>query len=325
MVKGLHTKKNLKLITPPKVRTQTPYSIADGVTQSLLSDWVSCRKRAQYLLSFWQSPTPREAFGVGSLWHWLLERGYLNIQKGLPPLPFEVVRDAWWKSEGIKIADPAQAEKYLAVVGSLYDTYWQYWKDDTKKKWVGVEFQFDLNFEGFRLRGMRDGLFEGKKNSLWILESKTSARIDEGTLDDALNFNFQNLFYLVATEAEVGRPVAGVLYNVAEKPGIKFETKSSPNIEAWLANAKELVKGDPGRYFKRFEVTYPRDRVEAFKEELVLKLSAFRDWVKYHGPTWKNEQACITRWNCEFLQACANNSTAGYIQTRELFSELGGR
>ena len=102
--------------------------------------------------------------------------------------------------------------------------------------------------------------------------------------------------------------------------------KQGESLKDFAGRMKEDVVQRPSWYFDhRYEILYSRTRIEEFAKELLAKLADFHSWVENKIPTYRNEAACIKRWTCEFLPACAQRSMAGYIQDREIFSELGGR
>ena len=197
----------------------------DGVTQSLLSSFINCHQQCEYILNKWEMPKKKTALIFGGLFHFLIEH-YLKALMDSKPIPdFSELERMWIKSEGKEYykEDPEETEKLLGFASALFPEYVKFWeRDDTKRiKWLALEEEFDVNYEGFKLRGKRDGLLQytkDKKKLPWLLETKTTSRIDEGTLEEALEFNFQNLFYLTATEIETKQKLGGILYNIIRKP-----------------------------------------------------------------------------------------------------------
>ena len=310
-----------------KGKTFRPYRIEDGITQSLLSAFVDCRQQCRYILDMWRMPRPKDALVFGGLWHWLLQQCYEEIRRTGKIIPFQVLAKRWFQEYGRKVCDTQAAEEHLAMAEALFDPYWKFWKEDFKRKWIAVEKKFDVQWNGFRLRGMRDGGYTLRRRP-WILETKTAGQISEDTLEDKLAFDFQNLFYLVTAEEEIGKEIQGVLYNVIRKPMLRRGKAES--LPEFSTRMREDVLSRPSWYFDhRWEILYTRERIKEFSEELLDKLVEFTCWVgradSKAPSTYKNEAACIKRWTCEFLPACAQRSLAGYIQDRELFSELGGR
>lgn len=296
----------------------------DGVTQSMLATWSRCRQEMAYVLDGWERPEPKVALVFGSLWHWLLEQSYECVRKlgGVPPFDGTGgLAEQWLEQEGGQIGDMQLAERMLAWAGGLWHGYWAVWKGDLAKEWRSLESIFDVQWEGYRLRGMRDGLFigAGQKTPV-LLETKTRSRVDEEALLLTLPVDFQVLFYITASRAEKV-PVKRVLYNVIRKPQLRQGVGESLRVYT------ERIVGDVARrpefYFMRYEATYSRKQLEDFWEGLLAKLTAFRAWLEGRGETYKNESACVSRWTCTFLPACsAGGDMLGYTQTRRLFREL---
>ncbi len=72
-----------KRVRKPKLkRKPKPYTTEDGVTQSLLSTWVNCRRAAAHYLSGLRPEQLKESLAYGSLWHKLLEGLYRGVQAG---------------------------------------------------------------------------------------------------------------------------------------------------------------------------------------------------------------------------------------------------
>ncbi len=329
MTKQISDKRLAKKVRKiPKSRKPIPYDFKrDGITQSLLATWSDCREAARLMVNFWErAGASKESLIFGSFWHYLLEINYGEIIDSGEYFGFDDAVGYWFEEEGRLISDPEMVKRITSIGYALYEQYWHYYVDDFSRDWVAVESKFDIIISGYRLRGMCDGLFKDKRGRYWLLETKTASGINENTLSDHLGFNFQNLFYITALEHELGIKIAGVLYNVIVKPNtIKVGTKANPTFDDWAASMEANVANDPDKFFHRFEIAYTRKRIEAFRKELFQKLWEFRRWHLGEAVHYRNEQACIKRWNCQYLSACGSDSTAGYTQTAELFSELGGR
>jgi len=301
-----------------------PYTIEDGVTQSLLSTWVDCRQRAAFMLDGWQKDAPKRALQFGGLMHNILEKWYLQKAKGSAEKVFAEVEKKWRKSairDGDNMND---VEGDIGMAEALFHPYVDFWGvADRDRKWVEVEGTFDVEWRGFRLRGKRDGIYRHKKKG-WLLETKTTSRIDEEEMNDGLNFNFQNLFYLIANREQLNEPIQGVLYNLVRKPGIKL--KQTESLPEFRQRMYQVVLDDPEKYFVRYEVAYPAKRVKAFEDELEAKLHDFSVWLDRANSgcvdTYKNESACIKKWKCSYLSACGKNNYVGYNQDGRMFSEL---
>jgi len=299
----------------------------DGVSQSILSTFLSCRQAARYYLDLWESPSVSFALMFGTLFHSLLEHYYKALATGQGVkafVGFDAVFSHWVAKDAGSI-DAQKLEQFEAMAFALFGPYCKHWeKEDLKRQWVGVETVFDTNWEGYRLRGMRDGMFlvnKGKEH--WILEHKTTTTLDSDSLSLRLNFDLQNLFYILNTEQEYGVKVAGVLYDLIRKPALRQGKKESFN--EFASRMVTAVNDAPGEYFARFPLVYPETVKQRFRAELALQLADFRDWSRGLLPTYKNPSACIGRGVCEFLPVCAaggNAVAAGCIKSRVLFREL---
>ncbi len=298
------------------------YNLNDGVTQSILTAWDTCPVLAKNILEGWMSPTPNEALFFGSLFHNLLEDHYTKCK------PDEIInldnflKEQQKKAKGIK---GEIIEKSFAMAEALYEPYVQFWdKADSTKNWQALEPVFDVEgpLTDLRLRGRIDGVFKTKTGDLWLLETKTKSRVDEAGLMEQLNLDFQNLFYINAAEIIFKQPIKGVLYNVIRKPQLR--QKNGEDLSSFARRMEEDVVKRPEFYFIRYEISYTRRAVKEFKEELTCMLEEFIYWLSAlpRNPARKRRVSCTARWNCEFLSACSQNSMAGYIQKRKLFSEL---
>ena len=322
-----------KKIPKPKTATNKPYHLEDGVTQSMLSDYVACRQRMRYILDGWETPATKEALMFGDLWHSFLQHTYQRMMRKrewpvFADLEKVVMQE---KMPGLSGAAAQLMELQLCRAAALYPIYVQAWRaDDLKRDWVLVEKSFDVPWEGYLLRGKRDGVFRAKKGSkgLFLLETKTSSAFDEAALEDALSFNFQNLFYIHTLEQTLNEPVLGVLYNCIRRPSLRFNPGKGETLSDHYQRLCSDVAARRETYFFRMELNYSDAKKERFREELRWKLDEFRAWLgempesNWHPQTFKNEQACIGKWRCEFLHACATGTMEGYARTRQLFSEL---
>jgi hypothetical protein len=314
--------------------TETPYVVGMGITQSTLAKFADCRVACRYSLDGWGTDAPKRSLQFGTLMHAMLEALYGAWHApGGPDVmtTFGAVARAHEKAAAKAGDDPKAVQADLAQAKALFPAYVERWaRDDAKRKWVEVEQVFDVRWNGHRLRGKVDGLFEAKDGSLWILETKTASRIDDETMSQALAFDFQSLYYCEAIEGKFGargdgRKIAGVLYNVIRVPQIgKGDDRGS---DAFLARLREDVAKRPDFYFMRYEVAFPAKTRERFRIDLAAKLDVFARWMANDEdePTFRNEQACRKRWNCEYLGACACGQigpASGHKRNRKLFSEL---
>jgi hypothetical protein len=308
------------------------YTIADGVTQSLLASWMTCRRQAYLMLRGLRRVAPRDSLLYGSLWHYVLEYVYTDVREGRIRRWDAAVaawaryaqqwQAAYWADIDATYDSTQAVEILLAQAEAVWPSYCRTWWQDFDQRragWQELESVFDVPFHGIRLRGKRDGLRQ-IRGGAWLLETKTKSQISEDILTQTLSYNFQNLYYLLATVEETGHPVAGVLYNVIRRPGLRLGDGES------LVSYRERIAADaqkrPDHYFKRMEITYSADRVERFRADLLTILHEFRRWIEGKSPTYANTTACEGRVNCPYIAYCATDNDTGYTWDGTLFEEL---
>jgi len=306
------------------------YKIQDGVTQSILSTWLTCPQKARYVLDGWIGDGALSGpLRFGSCFHNLLEVLYSEVGAGdLPheniPRFFNSWSKAWTK---LNISRSSGADDYEAIrldismANGLLDGYIKMWPKDFNgmTEWVALEDTFDIEWRGFRLRGKVDGI-KRVNGKLWLLESKTRGRIDEKTLPDLLSFDFQSMFYITAMSQRMKEPVAGVVYNIIRRPGIKLRKNETMKTYAGRLAVETVIR--PNHYYKRYEMSYSVSDLLRFEGDLIVKLSLFSKWLRGEHPNYRNETACVGRFPCDFIPACASCGMTGYVQERKLFREL---
>ena len=291
-----------------------------GVSQSLLGHWTKCRVLGRYQLEGWELPLNKEAAAFGSLFHKMLEHGYNSVRTTKTVPDFKDLMDRWLKDNAGRIQDMQMVEVLMAKAEAIWEPYWrQWWDEDVENcEWVASEAQFDIRWHGYRLRGMRDGIFV-RKNTVTLLESKTKTRIDPYGLLLALPYDWQNQFYLIASRAE-GTPVRHVCYNCIRRPALRQGKRET--LPEYANRMKEHVADKPDDYFIRFEISYSEATLARFEQELLLKLRDFEAWLKNPEFTYPVQAACQGFWNCEFMEACSSGDMVGYTRTHQLFREL---
>ena len=318
-----------KKAAPKRVRIgiDRPYQLSDGVTQSILKDFLACRVRARYKLEGWRSLKPREALSFGSYFHGLLQDAYESIRAGSGVPKFETVSDDVISREAPALRNLETFEALVVKAEVLYEEYFNFWQDDFKRNWTAIEKLFNVDFRGYNLRGKRDGAYVvGKKRPKpWLLETKTTSGVNEEALDLGLPLDFQLLLYLTATEIESGEKLGGALYNVVVKPGQNFTgsfRKKPETLGLFATRVREAVQADPAKYFRRYEVTFSAKAKKAFAEELAVILDDYADWFRGGAPEYKGYGACYQKWACEYLPVCSSGGDLAGYDKRPLFEEL---
>jgi len=316
----------------PNEKPTPDYTPADGITQSILSAWRTCRYKSKLSLNGWTPKRRKKSFRFGSLVHDTLEFMYCGIRDGRKNdySPKGISDFIWKKSdENLKDLLPSDRPEDIELEGSyavslLAEAYLQRWKKDYKRSWVSVEGEFDYAFHGYRLRGKRDAVFRQSRKSgggLWLLETKTKSIINDEELGLLLPFDFQTLFYLISLKETFPKEkLKGCVYNVLRKPQLR--EGANEGREQFVKRIEKDIKKRPEHYFKRYEVTYPQSVVEWFETDLRNQLSEFTDWWNGWSSTYKNTSACVGRYRCEFLDHCSSGNFVGYEKGKSPFSEL---
>jgi len=295
--------------------TDKPYSMrTNGITQSLLSTWCQCPRKALFKVNRWEG-FKRDTTNFGTLVHNVLEKLYLNksVINNNNTTTTKVLGK--WIDE--TESDAISALKAMVIMVNYVKLYKS---DFTTKKFEQVEQKFDIPFFGFRLLGKIDGVYRDKSGKLWIIEHKTKSQINEDDLMLKLSFDFQNLFYIICTELIYDEPVQGVLYNVIRNPA--HRQGKGQSIMDFQKKLQVEIDKDHSHFFMRYEIPYTQKQKDYFQMELNEKLNAMNNQIEGGKLAYKVQGACSSPFKCEFLNACSSDTMTGYSQKKELFSEL---
>lgn len=302
--------------------------LKDGITQSLMMSFMKCRREFLLKLNRWSLTRKRTTYANGSITHDILDKVY-TFYKKYQALPKKSLIKRWcqrydslpenadWLPKDKK--DLAPLYKMVAfIVVTEYIRYYR--KSDFKPgRITGAEIEFNVVWKGFRLRGKRDLRFV-EKDTNWIMETKTMARIEPDVIENKLTFDFQSLFYVHCEEIESKLNVRGVLYNVVRNPGQKV--KQGETVEQYGLRLRSEIRQNPKHFFHRFRQPYTAKDKAEFRLELLHKLKECRDLLNGKLYPYKNEKNCISRFSCTYLPACSCGKLIGYGQYKRLFSEL---
>jgi len=292
------------------------YKLEDGVTQSMLMSYLGCRQRFRYMAEGWEPEQTGlgDAMLQGSCFHHLLEFHYEN---GLRPEDADEELRGYIATAFPRLIDP---EPVVAMCCTLFPHYLRYHKaDDAKVKWKALEKEFDVEWNGYRLRGKIDGIFLKGKDT-WTFETKTTSQFPDGVQTAySLSFSFQNFFYATALST-MGYDITGTTQNYIRTPMLKFKTADE------LAGKLEKSIADNGLdyYFRRYPIVHSQRQKARFWTDLISLLREFEHFllgdIRYPG--YRNHAGCINRGTCPYLAFCATGQPAGYSQTKVFFREL---
>ena len=305
----------------PESKFYDPYR--DGVTQGLLARFIRCRQEAQWFIRgldrLEQSESLAQMFG--NVFHALLQHLYekpnqLTTKRAQVILKW--IEDKWEQEHPrASAALISRFQLALSFAEAVIPIYLSKWKSDAKKKWIGLESAFNIPYvvrqvsddDGaihditIPVRGVRDGVFEEKKNELWLFETKTKSLVDEGFLLDWLEWDLQTQLYTWSLHREHERRPTGVLYNVIRKPLLRQSVKET--AEEFVKRCAADVRDRPDHYFYRFEMRLEESDLVRFEGELEDLIREFERWYLGQAAHYRNSNACQIYGLCWAFEACA--------------------
>jgi len=263
----------------------------DGVTQSMLGDFLVCRERfrVKYLEGLDVPDTFSAPLEYGNMWHvceaaesdWETDlQSYVSVLCVRFPLEQENI-DRWYQV--CKIQFP------------VYLDYWKNYHNRNKVKPLLTEEVFKIPYKLWSgktvfLRGKWDRVCTINK-SVYLWENKTKGMVDEELLQRQLKFDLQLMFYMVALR-NYGclRKPRGALYNVVRRP---------------LSGGEGSIRRRKEKVYRRKDGSISKAEPEETEEHFYNRL---RDQViapnaeKYFY-RWKIQitKLDIQRFECEFL------------------------
>lgn len=305
-----------------------PYTLEDvGITQSLLGDFQTCRRSWLFSINRIEKAGAGRYMGYGSMVHECLDKMYTNISSG--KIRYEDLIDlitvTLTEYDMGPVFSMEDAEMEKAKAQAVLECYIEVFKKDfTELRFEAVEESFIVKWNGWKLRGKKDGRFRDKNDGRWNMEHKNYSRISADVMSLSLTFDLQNLFYMLADMIEFSRLLSGVLYNILRNPEIRKKDGGPQDVYRML---KSEITKDPRHYFIRYELPYGMGDMNRFQAELYWKLQDIADIIKSDPKIqlercYKNEHACTSPYRCDYLEACASNRLLGYVRSKCLFNEL---
>ncbi len=312
-----------------KPQMQTYDHRRDGVSQSILTTFMACRKKSELKLAGWRPIKPGKAMIFGILAHDVIGEAFSELSA--PPAPAwvaarlreavaKVTTDHNGRLSSESVEDMNMSAGILLAVLPLYFDYYK--SEFDKVNWIKIESNFRVAVPGisFPVVGRYDRVrrVNGKP---WLYETKTKGRIEDDYLTEMLHFDIQDGTYLQAMLQELKEMPCGVVYDVLRNPGLK--QKVSESDSDFIARIVADVNARPEFYFIRYEVAIGADEMSSFREELVRIAEEFDMWRDGKLKVWKNTMACKTSWGmCEMIPICARNDYSNFVQRTEMFPEL---
>lgn len=330
----------------PKTSPRREYDIVrDGITQGLLGRFHHCRQDSRwYLKGFQRMGEESLPLAFGNVAHEMFERIYVDIRTGKLTKPpsqkfinrhLDDIQKTWYQE------NPRASAKLTTVMASalgftqaIVPVYFQKWKGDFNRQWVGVEREFAIPYtleDGRRtvLRGKKDAVFYQPRKTThlekgyWLLETKTKSRVDEAFLQDWLPWDIQSNMYMWAIRKTEKKRPRGVLYNIVRRPQLRLKKGESPS--QFAARCAGDVQERPDFYFYRIKCVVDRQDLYRFEAQLEDMVKEFYDWWEGLGPHYRNSNGCETKYGvCDWFEACAGRMDM-YLREGRLFRELDFR
>lgn len=272
-----------------------------GITQSLVSRWLSCKERFRVrAIEGWKGVDQfSKALEYGNMWHVCEE----SLAVGGNPIVNNPIAEAPWARSlrlyctALSVKYPTQQEDidhwYRACKTQfpIYVEYWKKHKDVEERTPLMQEQIFDVPYElpigrVVRLRGKFDSvdlIGKGKSAGIYLQENKTKGDVDQGQIQQQLTSDLQTMMYLIALgQKDVtgdDYPIKGVRYNVVRRPfsggkgGIKRHspTKSNPKGESkdefYARLQSDYFKAEPEYWFMRWKSEVSPEDVKRFRDE----------------------------------------------------------
>lgn len=294
-----------RIATPELVEQFKGIQDIKTLTNSARSDFLNCRKKFQYSYCHGLSPRILQVpFLVGGLFHgelelmytgkWSLDRADERITKG--------IENAIKESDAVIDENAANnLWQQRAILLGILKGYKQKYKSD-KKDWKirSVEEKFKIELKnGWNYAGMIDMLVF-KKKLLYIVEHKTTSRLDQGYVA-RLPLDNQIIGYSWAVYMLLKKMPKGVIYNVVKKTQLR--QGQAEKFNDYLKRVTEDYVLNPTKYFYREQLLFSKKDLQNFQVEL-YKLIEEVERCDETGFYYKNPTACTMYGKCKFMQLC---------------------
>ena len=307
-----------------------------GITQGLISKFMSCREETKLFLEGWvPKKVSSSALTFGSIVHGTLERIYNDVRtKKIRICPdLKIIQNELKIAETIYYKEnPSSSEtrqlvenSLLVAEATLLHYFKKYWKHDVSKiRWEQIEQTFSIPYvtkDGRKtfIRGRKDGVF--KNPGLWLFETKTKSMINEGNLVDTLSFELQVNLYLWAIRKLYKAIPAGVLYNVIRRTCL--ERKKTESFPEFAKRISDDIFNRPEFYFMRYEIIVGKKEMDLWENELEGMVVDIMNWCEGKLPHYRNTGQCITKYGrCPMLSICSSQSFHLYTKRKVVFNEL---
>jgi len=332
----------------------------DGITQSLLSQFLVCRERFRLLVM--EGLKEREAYNhkleYGNLWHTAEEYYHQELGDWKEALHrySRMLKHQYGERQ-------SEIDKWLQVClrqFQVYTEHWAEWEKGQKRKCLEREEKFSVwhvlpSGDKVRLRGKMDSLWL-VGNHLYMQENKAKGSVNEDQLRSELPWNLQLMFYVVALRHRMRKEerlrrckFGGVFYNVIRRPlgGFKFNiqqrkgrmTKAGrigeESLEEYYDRLESIIRDNVDHFFVRARLVLTQDDIDKFEyQTLNPLLQTIFDWWNqmcqpkptYNTLHWRMPYGVYSplanERQDEYTQYLATGDTTGLEKVNNLFPEL---
>jgi hypothetical protein len=285
------------------------YKLEDGITQSILTRFMECPQKCRYGLDGLYEPSKGENYRKGTIGHAFLEAIYRDPKTDIMALSNRLYEEH-------KACD--KVNQIFGLFQGIIPAYMNYFKSDFKGHSYKPEEMFDVEWNGFRLRGKIDLTYQDKK-AFVMAEHKFWSVINEDKMAYILSLDFQANFYAFILNLKTGKYPDRIDYNVIRVPQNKI--KDDESADQFGERMKIEINKNPKYYFRRVPVTPSKKQQEDFKGIILRTLNNFKAFIDHTNP-YRNYMACNPGiYLCDYASICTSGSKTGF-KIKPLFEEL---
>ena len=296
----------------------------DGITQSLLSDFMCCPRRFLLKVNRWRSPSEEETTFLGTIVHAALDRlfsifkneGRICTADELDIMMIKLSSERSFR----RFLKNDFIDQQLCKAYVLVDHYIQRYSESFESvEIINPEEEFKINYHDILYKGKRDLLYTVKNGKIWMMEHKVRSRIVEESLLKKLTMDLQVLFYTLFSIREGYVNFGGIMYDLIRNPQNDIHKKET--LEEYTERLDTIVSKDPDHYYPRYEISVTKKDLEYFEDELGEIVGRLQDCLT-RDKWFRNTTACDTPFKCSYIDACSSHSLFGYYQSEQISPEL---
>ncbi len=275
----------------------------DGISFSLLSRFLNCRRRFELYVIEGLQPEPQfnHSIEFGNMWH-LCEQVW-GIEKSLQLV--EETLTVYCRKLCVKYPTQRdEIDKWYNVCYDQFPIYLDHYSSFSEKNVEVLEtekvFCTPYKLPSGRtvyLKGKRDKVYlvkGGKKKGVWVMEHKTKGEVDEEKITRQVTYDLQTMIYLIGLVCDANKVVnirtssspfrevnvyglKGVRYNVIRRPlsggkGNIKQKKGSKNVRAeskadYYRRVAKYISDEPETYFFRWDIEVSNKDILRFRED----------------------------------------------------------